>query len=119
MQPDGQAEPEEHCVTIVKSKTGGALQISSYQKQAGTINREELLEAVDCDSEAQRHLREKNWGDFAGFQLVYSEDDTFWRKWWLAHGKTLLFVTYNCELAQKESEDEEINRMVCSLRERG
>jgi hypothetical protein len=109
------AEQEEECVTIIKSDTSGALQISAYQKRAGSISREELLDATVCDAETQTHLREKAWGDFSGFQLVYSEDDTFWRKWWLAKGRTLLFVTYNCELTKKDDEKAEINQMVESL----
>jgi hypothetical protein len=109
------AEQEEECVTIIKSDTSGALQISAYQKQAGTISREELLDATDCDAETQTHFQEKSCGDFSGFQLVYSEDDTFWRKWWLAKGRTLLFVTYNCELTKKDDEKAEINQMVGSL----
>jgi len=113
------AEQEEECVTIIKSSTSGALQISSFQKQAGTISREELLDATDCDAETQSHFQEKSWGDFSGFQLVYSEDNTFWRKWWLANGRTLLFVTYNCELAKKDDEKAEISQMVGSLVVRG
>jgi len=110
------AEAEDECVTIVKSNTGGALQISAYQKQADSISREDLLDATDCDEETQENLQEKVWGDFSGFQLVYSKDEIFWRKWWLANGKTLLFVTYNCELAQKAAETKDVNEMVSSLK---
>lgn len=112
------AEKEEHCVTIVNSNDSGALQISSYQKEDGEISREDLLEVTCCDEETRKHLAENQWGDFTGFQLVYSEDNTFWRQWWVANGRTLLFVTYNCELSQKDEETEEINRMVASLSSR-
>jgi hypothetical protein len=112
------AESKEECVTITKSSEGGALQLSAYRKKDGAITREDLLDVSECDDEMQCHLQEKTWGEFAGFQLVCSEDDTFWRKWWLANGQTLLFVTYNCELANKDSEKQEISEMVGTLKAR-
>lgn len=113
------AAPEEECVAITKSNDSGALQISSYHKPEGAISREELLESTDCDAEAQRHLKENVWGDFAGFHLAYSEDDAYWRMWWLASGRTLLFLTYNCDLARKDDEKKDIDQMVGSLRAKG
>jgi hypothetical protein len=109
------AEDEEECVTITKSSTSGALQISAYKKSEGRISRKELLELTECDEETQSHLRDSTCGQFSGYQLVFSEDDTFWRKWWLSHGRTLLFVTYNCDLAKKDIEKSQISQMVDSL----
>lgn len=94
----------------------GALQISAFQKPNGNVTKDDLLDATDLDAEAQKHLGEKKWGEFEGLQLVFSPDDTFWRKWWLVAGKTMLFATYNCELQDQEVEREAINAMVSSLR---
>jgi hypothetical protein len=111
-----EARREEHCVTICHSEGVGALQISAFQKLKGNVTKDDLLDAADLDAQIQKHLGERKWGDFEGLQLVYSADDTFWRKWWLAAGKTMVFVTYNCELKDQGVEREVINAMVSSMR---
>lgn len=111
-----EAQREELCVTICHPDGVGALQISAYQKPKGEIARDDLLDATNLDPETLKHLGEQQWGEFDGFQLVYAADDTFWRRWWLAAGKTLVFVTYNCELNDQQVEGEAVNAMVSSLR---
>jgi hypothetical protein len=51
-------------------------------------------------------------GEFSGYQLVYVEGERFWRKLWLAAGDTLLFVTYNCQRADEDSELAHINEII-------
>lgn len=114
-----EAQRDEHCVTICHPEGVGSLQVSAYQKPKGKVTRDNLLDATHVDSETQKHLGEQRWGDFDGFQLVYSADDTFWRKWWLAADKTMVFLTYNCELNGQEVEREAVNAMVSSLRKCG
>lgn len=111
-----EAQRDEHCVTICHPDGVGALQVSAFQKPKGKVTRDDLFDATDVDAETQKHLGEQQWGDFHGLQLGYSADDTFWRKWWLAAGKTMVFVTYNCEFKNQEIERESINAMVSSLR---
>ncbi len=110
------AQRGKHCVTIYHPDGVGALQVSAYQNPRAKVTREDLLEATNLDAETQKHLGEQQWGGFEGFQLVYSADGTFWRKWWLGADKTMVLVTYNCELKEQEVECEAIGAMVSSLR---
>jgi hypothetical protein len=114
-----EAERSKHCVTICHPDGVGALQVSGYQKPKGEVTRGDLLGAADLEPDIQKHLGEQKWGVFEGFQLVYSANNTFWRKWWLGAGKILIFVTYNCELDKQEVELSAVNSMVSSLRKSG
>jgi|MudIll2142460700_1097286.scaffolds.fasta_scaffold860888_1 hypothetical protein len=116
--PGWEAETDEYCATVCHPDGVGALQLSSFQKQDGTlISRDDLLKATQLSEETIPHLAEQVWGDFHGFQLVYSEEETFWRRWWLSNGSTLAFVTYNCGLQDSEVELEPVNKMLATLRQ--
>jgi hypothetical protein len=104
-QLDLAAKVDEHCVTLCHPDGVGALQLSAYQRRDGkVVRKQDLLSATKLTNGQQRHLGEQDWGEFHGYQLVYAEDDTFWRRWWLANGRTFLFVTYNCDKADMEVE---------------
>lgn len=116
--PGWEAETDEYCTTVCHPAGVGALQISSFQKQDGTlISRDDLLQATQLSEEIIPHLAEQTWGAFHRFQLVYSEDETFWRRWWLSSGSTLAFVTYNGGLQDSEVELEPVNKMLSTLRQ--
>jgi len=116
LAPGWVAEPEEQCVTITHPDGVGALQVSAHRRKGSPLSREDILEATELEPEALKHLAEQKWGAFRGFQLVYSDGEAFWRKWWLANGNVLLFVTYNCEMAHEDDELGAVNAMVQSLR---
>src|SRR5262245_29349606 len=78
------AESEETCTRICDPEGVGALQISAYRKERGKVTNEDLLDLAELDKEARRHLREQACGEFHGFALVHSEDEAFWRQWWLS-----------------------------------
>lgn len=107
----------DECVTICHPDGVGALQISGYTKRGpGDVTRDELLAATKLDANMQNHLGEQAWGDFRGFQLVYGQGPTFWRKWWLSNESVFLLVTYNCDREHEDSELQDVNQMVGSLR---
>jgi hypothetical protein len=111
-----EAESEEDCVTLYHPDGVGALQISGFRKESdGEVTRSDLLGFATVDAETQNHLAERRCGDFTGFELAYSSEGTFWRKWWLASGRTMLFVTYNADLEHEGVEQEAVNAMMESL----
>ena len=94
----------------------GCIQISGYLKEDNKITRNEIIELTDLDKEEQAYLKEYETGNFHGVQFVYSEGDIFWRKYWLANDNLLLFITYNCELNDKEIEVKVIKEMLKTLK---
>ncbi len=118
LAPGWAAEAEESCVTITHPDGVGALQVSAHTRRGRALSREDVLEAAELEPEALAHIAEQDWGDFHGFQLIFSDGETFWRRWWLARGRVLLFVTYNCDQTHEDEELPAVNAMVGSLRAR-
>jgi hypothetical protein len=115
--PGWKAEVGRHAIVVFHPDGVGALQVSAYQKPSGaTVSQQDLLDAPNLPRKHHPQLRKGTWGEFDGFQIAYSEDDTFWRRWWLANGATFLFITYNCGNSETETEMESVNQMMASLR---
>jgi|GEM_PF-866899 len=101
---DWRAWHDAECVTLVADDEIGALQISAAFKDS------EVLDA-DLRDFAADHLEAgaKPWpteaGDFVGFEISFSDDERFWRQWYLRNGRQVLFVTYNCALDYRGAED--------------
>lgn len=109
-------DPE--CLSISKSDGIGSLQISGAVKDLGSVTAEDLLSMVDGPAAAADSVA-LSAGAFSGRSWSYDETDTRWRKWALGAGNLLLFVTYNCALAEAGIEDAEVNHMLSTLRDNG
>jgi hypothetical protein len=113
--PDGwRAWHDEECATFVASPEVGGLQISAAFKDS---------EVVDSDLRgfAAEHLdagakpRPTQAGEFVGFENAFSNDDRFWRQWYLRNGCQMLFVTYNCDSKSRGVEDGPIGATLATL----
>ena len=60
-------------------------------------------------------LSRQNWGDYSGYQYSYSERGSYYRQWWLANGRTMVFITYRCDFESRDIETEAIDEIVRSL----
>lgn len=101
-------------VTIRDPEGPGALQISSCRKPGG-FAMSEVLAAAKLSPAQREFLGEGKWGDFEGFQLISSEGDVFWRKWWLRKGEVLVFVSYHCPLTHQDAEAQVVNEIMDTL----
>lgn len=86
----------------------GALQVSAYRYKERIMD-ENLLSTTQVPEENHRYLGRLTCGDFTGYQLIYAEEETFWRKLWIAAGDVLLFVTYNCPRTREDDELAAVN----------
>jgi len=97
------------CTTFEHPQGVGALQISSYRKDEAVTD-DDLREFAGGIP-----LAAVSFGRLTGFRTRFSEDDTFWTKWWLRSGRQMLLVTYVCPLADRGREDNEVASMMGSL----
>lgn len=110
------AQEFEECVEIMQPEGIGALHISIAFKQGGTVSdsetRAELKRACpeDADVEATR------FGEFVGYGAEYVDwsEGAFWKKWFVASGRVLLFVTYNCKRGDEGLELPQVSRILSS-----
>lgn len=107
-------EESEGVASIFSGDSVGVLQISGY-KFPDNVTKKELFDLTGLEEKDRSQVEWQKWGEYSGYQLIYSEGDRFWRKWFLSNEKSLVFVTYNCELEDKDKNLEYINNIVDSL----
>ncbi|MDF1725386.1 MAG: hypothetical protein P1U59_12760 [Alcanivorax sp.] len=112
--PEWVGEHEEDCSLVFHPEGVGALQISSYSKE-GTVKEADLRGLAQEHIEAGAKLTEADAGDFKGFTLAFGSDNEFWQFWYVANGPTALFITYNCQAADRDAEIESIKSMISDL----
>jgi hypothetical protein len=113
--PEGwQARHDPECATLVADPAIGALQISAAFK-------DDVVDDSDLRDFAAKHLDAGTdpeviqAGDFVGFSIGYQVEATAWREWYLRHGRTALFVTYNCDVDARGVEDAAVDAALVSL----
>ena len=90
----------------------GILKMWSYYAPA--VVTEDVLRNM-TNLELSVPLTWQNWGDYSGYQYDYLERGSFYRQWWLANERTILFITYQCDPESKDIETEEIDNIVRSI----
>jgi hypothetical protein len=114
---DWKSEVDEYCTSLFHPEGVGGLRISAFTKDdRSEVLKSELLAETNLPEEKQKFLAELQWGDFSGYQLVYAQEENFWRKLWLTDGVAFLFITYNCEKAYEKVELKVVNTMLSTLR---
>ncbi len=90
----------------------GVLKMGSYDAPA--VVSEDILRNM-TNLESTIPLNWQNWGDYSGYQYDYLERRSFYRQWWLANERTIIFITYQCDRESKDTETEEIDKIVRSI----
>ncbi len=113
--PDGWvAEQEAESALLYHPDGPGTLQISAVP-HGDTVTAADLRAIAAEHLDAGAQTEDVGLGSFSGFTLSYGLDDEFWREWYLHHGKTLLFATYNCDLDDEGKEDEIVELILNTL----
>jgi hypothetical protein len=103
------AKEDENCTTFCHPHGSGAFQVSSYRK-GEPVSDDDLREFARDIS-----LAPVSFNRLTGFCSRFSEEGTFWAKWWLRAGRQMIHVTYNCPLADRSREDADVKAMMQSL----
>ncbi len=117
LPPSWSAEDNEDCSSFYNEDGVGALQCSAYQKDED-ITDSDLKEFAAEEIPPGAKLSAVQCGSFTGFYTHFDREDTYWRKWWLRSGQTMVYATYNCALSDRSIEDEQVGQILNSLRVR-
>jgi hypothetical protein len=113
---DWTLDQSPECVSLLSPEGVGSLQVSCYQKRQGLVGSGDIARFRE---EARRDSGlepiEGTFGGFAGLTVSHESSGRFWRRWWLWHGATSLFITYNCEAQEQEREALIVERLVASI----
>jgi hypothetical protein len=96
--PGWSAKREDTCTTILSEKGVGALQVSAYHNDDGPVSERDLSEFSEGEYPDGVSENHHQLGAFSGLHVSFSENGTYWRKWWLRKDFLLLFATYNCSV---------------------
>lgn len=105
------AEETDECMAFYNPHGVGALQISTYLKEDGTVTIEDLLEfseAINPDQVDLPYLK--------GIQETFVDDGDIFINWWLGSGSQLYYVTYICENGDESVEAEAREYAVYSIK---
>jgi hypothetical protein len=99
-------------INIYHPNGNGILKIQPYSAP-DFVSQEILRNMTNVDSSTP--LTWQNWGDYSGYQYDYSEGGSFYRQWWLANERTIIFIVYDSNTESKDIEIDEINKIVGSI----
>jgi hypothetical protein len=109
-QDDGQV------VSMFRQDGVGALQISSYFRDAPVTDEDlQELAAERLNAAAVPDPASVRLGAFTGLQVEFVDGDEFWSRWYVRHGHQALFITYNCAVAQRGPEFDDVKRILQTL----
>ena len=115
LRPQWEGELDEDCATACRPGGVGALQLSAYQKDNGAVTDDDLLEFASESVPTDTLAQPVRLGAFSGLSYRYLEGATVWRRWFLRAGRTLLFVTYNCDQGAADVETDDVDLTLHSL----
>jgi len=110
------AEREDSCTTIWSEDDVGALQVSAYHHDGELVSEKDLSEFSEGEYPESVSVLDLRLGSFTGLHVSFSENGTYWRKWWLRKDSLLLFVTYNCSVENQNCEYAAVDQMVAAIK---
>lgn len=111
------ARDVDECVEITQPEGVGAIHISSALKRDGKVLDSEMRLNLQQQCPGDTDLEPDQFGDFIGYGGEYVDwnDSIFWKKWIVASGRVLLFITYNCKRGEEHLELPEVAQILSSL----
>jgi hypothetical protein len=113
--PNWVAEEDEYCVSFTNPNGVGALQISAYKHESGDVPEDDLRDSRLGQFPEELTAEPVVCGAFSGVGVDYIAEGRFWMKRLVHKRGLLLFVTYNCNAADRELEVAETAQMLDSL----
>lgn len=92
----------------------GTLTLSATCEQED-ISDDYIEALLDEYLDAGADLYDAEYASFSGVTFCYDDSEEYWCEWYLRSGPVLLYVTYNCPLANEGEEDDVIESILESL----
>lgn len=108
-------EEDEDGVLLYNPDGAGELQVTVSEKEDGLVDEEDLEYFAEELIEDGIESRIVRVGEFQGLLFEYDEEDAYWREWYLAYDELFFYVTYNCDLADRHTEDHVVQDILKSI----
>jgi hypothetical protein len=108
----------EECVEISQPESTGALHISGARKQVRNVLDNETRAQLQKGCPDATEIQPVHFGDFVGYGTdhVDQNDGAYWKKWFVASGQVMLFITYNCKPGDEDLELSQVCNILSSLK---
>jgi hypothetical protein len=118
--PDGwvrniENQPNKDGVNVISLRDPngvGILRMRSYQAPSA-VTQDRLRNLTNL--EPSTPLTWEHGGDYSGYQHSYIENGVFYRQWWLANERTILFIAYECDPESRDIETKLVDQIIYSL----
>jgi hypothetical protein len=100
--PEWWAESEDDSIVIGDRDDVGTIEISTLHKESGDFDGLEVAEIAAANGEPGWHWTPFDTGLFSGVCCSYEEEGDAVREWYLACGPVMLFITYSCDIDNRD-----------------
>lgn len=113
--PEGwHAEREDESTLFRRDGGAGTLAVTLLCDKEN-VTRETLMELAAATREEGHGASDIRMGAHSGLYFSYGEEATAWREWYLAAGRCVFFVSYDCLQADEAKESAEVDAIVAAL----
>ena len=109
------AKPEESHVGISRAGGPGALHISCVKKEKGPVSSRDLNDWAAEHGHGENPWASAQFGTLSGLGRRRVDGSRSWHEWYLACGRLLFFVTYNCPVGQEAEEFGEVTSILVNI----
>ena len=114
VHPEWEVTDDPEFIALEHSDDGAFL-LSSAIKEDGDVEASDIESFAHEDGAGWGRPQPAHFGEFTGLMYAFVEDDEHWRRWFLSHGPTVLFATYNGTALALEDELEDVEAMLATL----
>jgi len=115
LPPEWWAEAEGDSILVGDRDEVGRIEISTLKRYTGEFSDSDIEAVAKEDAAAGAQFAAATLGDFAGLSSAYEEDGVAVREWCVASGRTLLFITYSCDLENSGMDDAAVDELLDTL----
>jgi hypothetical protein len=108
------AEVNGDCVDIVGPQEIGVLQLSAYRRNNTKVTLDDLLEFASSEV-GQGELEKITSNEFRGYTHENADGEMYWRRWWIASDRTMIYATYQCSSKACNEERKFVDSIIRSL----
>lgn len=109
------AERDDDAIIIFDEDDVGTIQISDLKKETGDALHDDLLDLAEELIDQKISFKPASLGEFTGIRFEYEDDGAFVIEWFMRCGDTVLLISYDCDLENKDMDVSMVNEILDTL----
>jgi len=109
------AEEDDDAVIIFDEDEVGTIQIADLKKEGGDAQHADLMDMAEELIDQGLKPQPASMGEFTGIKFVYEEEGSFVIEWFLRCADTVLLVSYDCDIENKDMDVSMVDEILDTL----